>query len=176
MSENKNNENLERDLNENEEVIEESRDEAVKDENSTNKENKEQFKSKNKKWKKEYKRKKVIPWHTVFLWVAVITVVIATLYGAYKNTKPIESDLEYVEFLEYLNNGEIDHASVVRSQNFFTITLKDGKSYKVINPNYDEFRKELLEAGVKMTITDNTALEDVSSAILKIPNEYKHQY
>ena len=114
------------------------------------------------------KRKRVIPWHTIIIGAGVIAMIISTIYTAYKASEPVGSDMHYIEFMEAVEDGRVESCNMVTSQKYFTAVV-DGESYIIVNPGHEDFKKELLEAGVEISVSKNTALEAVADAILTIP-------
>ena len=119
--------------------------------------------------KPERKRKRVIKWQSLIIGTAIFALIISTIYSSYRTSVPVDSSMNYVEFKEHLEKGEVDSAEVIRANKTFEITLTNGEKYTVINPGHDEFKKELLEAGVNMSVADETAVDAVASVIVTIP-------
>ena len=115
------------------------------------------------------KRKRVIQWNTLIILAGIIAMSISTIYIAYKHSVPVDADVSYNEFMKAVDNNEIESVNIIKSQKYFTATFKDGTKATVINPEHDEFKKELLEKGVNISVQTNTALEAVSDAVLTIP-------
>src|SRR5699024_4328349 len=85
------------------------------------------------------------------------------------STAPAKSDISYTQFQEFLNNGKILSANIIESEDSFTVETSSGEMYNVINPDYDEFRKDLLENGVNLNIRERTADEAVLQVVASVP-------
>ena len=114
-------------------------------------------------------RKKVIKWQTLAIIFGIFAVILSTLFSAYNQSKAPETNMTYSEFTELLDNGKIDSAKIVNSQNFFTIKTVDGEEFTIPNPDYDEFKKDIASAGVDLEISKVSPFEAVASAISTLP-------
>lgn len=124
----------------------------------------------NKDDKKPRKRgKKVIKYETLALIVGCIALLVVMAIAAFKTAIPAKSDLSYLEFLDMLENSEIQSAKVVDSQDTFIIQDKEGNTYNVINPDYEEFKKLLLENGVEISVTKQTLVEALTTMLGNVP-------
>lgn len=124
----------------------------------------------NKDDKKPHKRgKKVIKYETLALIVGCIALLVVMAIAAFKTAIPAKSDLSYLEFLDMLENSEIQSAKVVDSQDTFIIQDKEGNTYNVINPDYEEFKKLLLENGVEISVTKQTLVEALTTMLGNVP-------
>lgn len=119
------------------------------------------------KHKKKYK--KPIKIQTLMLIGATIGITIILGYSAFKSTEPAKYDLEYSEFQQMLDDRKIESADIINSEDSFIIRTEDGETYNVVNPDYEDFRKELLEAGVDLNISQRTAEDAVLSTLSSLP-------
>ena len=119
------------------------------------------------KHKKRYK--KPIKVTTLCIVVGCIMTVALNTWNAFKDSAPADSDISYVQFQEYLADGKVVSAEVIDSRDTFNIKLDDGEKYAVINPDYDEFRKELLESGVSIEVSKVSADEAITNALASTP-------
>jgi cell division protease FtsH len=123
---------------------------------------------------------------SVVLFLTVLSIAI-TSYSEYPlESKPIET-ISYNEFLELVDNGDVDTVYYSGSEEYMTVTLyndetrdmtdeeledytyKNEDKRKVLYPAYDEFRKDLLEKGVKLSIlTGKATLIEVLSTLLTL--------
>lgn len=122
-----------------------------------------------KKKKNTSRRKKIVRWDKVFIVIAFITVMSLQLHDVFEDNKPAENNLIYSEFKTMLDNGEIIKADIVSNKDNFKVYTADGREFQVINPKYDEFRKDILEHGVNMDIRKETVLDGIKSMIGSIP-------
>lgn len=114
-------------------------------------------------------RKRIIKWQSLAIGVGIFCVILSTILAAYNQSTAPETNLTYTEFMSKVDNGEIASASIIESQNFFTATDTDGNEYTIPNPDYDEFRKDLMTSGVDLEISKVSVFEAVSSAISSMP-------
>lgn len=122
---------------------------------------------KQKRKKKRYK--KPIKWETLLLVVGFIALMMLSVDQAYKKTIPNSGDINYSEFKQKIDNNEIKSANIIDSSDTFTILTTDGKEYSVINPKYDEFKKDLLESGIEISSSKSTLTEAIANVILAVP-------
>lgn len=122
--------------------------------------------------KKPFKNKmpkKPIRFTTIMIVIgALISVSLAAL-DAYKESAPAESDISYTEFKSYIDSGDIDSVRYIESQQTFNVKLKDGKEYSVINPKYEEFRKDILEAGIRLEVSKTSASDAIIGTLVGTP-------
>lgn len=122
---------------------------------------------KNKRPKKRYK--KPIKFQTIAIWTGCICAIIICMINAYNTTAPASGDLSYLQFKDKLENSQVLEAEFIKSQETFKVTLADGTTYNVIDPDHDEFRKELLEEGVMIQVRQQTADEALRSVLATVP-------
>ena len=99
----------------------------------------------------------------------VIGITIITLIRATEDAKYKSADIEYPVFEEYLASGQIKGAEITTTSKFFVVETVDGEKYTVVNPGYDEFKKDLLEAGVDVSIRQDTAFSSYISVLTTAP-------
>ena len=58
------------------------------------------------------------------------------------------TDIPYSEYLEYVDKNEIESIYYGRNTPNFYIFLKNGKIFRTDNPDYDTFKKEMLERNI----------------------------
>lgn len=122
---------------------------------------------KNKRPKKRYK--KPIKFQTIAIWTGCICAIIICMINAYNTTAPASGNLSYLQFKDKLENSQVIEAEFIKSQETFKVTLADGTTYNVIDPDHDEFRKELLEEGVMIQVRQQTADEALRSVLATVP-------
>lgn len=122
------------------------------------------------KAKKQRKRyKKPVKLSTLAAITAIVSLFIVLMVQAFQSAAPAKSDLSYIDFKEKLNTGEVVSASVIKNEDTFKITLENGEIYNVTNPNYEDFRKELLEAGVDIQVSKRALDEAILSSLGTLP-------
>lgn len=122
---------------------------------------------KNKRRKKRYK--KPVNIQTMCLIVGFVMILGMLAYQAYKSTKPAESDLKYTEFLQLADEGKIESADIIKSTETFKITTVDGEEFNVVNPKHEDFRKEILEKGIDVTVREKSADDAVLGVVSSAP-------
>lgn len=74
----------------------------------------------------------------------------------------------YQEFMADFNTENINEITYSGASEKMTITLKDGSSYETFNPGYEDFRKDMLEAGITLSFSKNTNWVDYAGSVLSI--------
>lgn len=120
-----------------------------------------------KKHKKRYK--KPVKIQQLCIITAVITIIVMLSFQAYKQTEPAKADMTYTEFMELRDSGNVAKAEIIITRETFKITTKDNEEYNVINPKHEDFRKELLEAGIEVEVRDKPADEAVLGILTAAP-------
>lgn len=119
---------------------------------------------KNKKGKKKYSKQ------TKMLVGGLVALVLMTSLTVYKQTIPPETTMTYKDFKEKVEKQEVDEVSLTLNSEVFTVTLKNGEKYDVTNPGHDEFRKELLEGGVEISLANASKDDAMASIVGMIPS------
>ena len=123
----------------------------------------------NKKNKPKKRYKKPIKFQTLAIWTGCICAIIICMINAYNTTAPAAGNMSYLQFKDKLENSQVLEAEFIKSQETFKVTLADGTTYNVIDPDHDEFRKELLESGVIIQVRQQTADEALRSVLATVP-------
>lgn len=71
----------------------------------------------------------------------------------------------YVTFIENLEDGTVKEIEYSYSNENMTVTLDDGTTYDTAFPGSENFRKEMLEAGVELSIADAEGSINIISLI-----------
>lgn len=119
--------------------------------------------------KKPKKRKKIIKFNQIAIVVALMSMLIILGTEAYNTTAPAKTDMTYNEFVKNVNNDNVDSVTIIKSQDTFNVSLKNGEKYSVINPNHDTFKLELLEKGVNIQTSKQTAPEAIRNILGTLP-------
>lgn len=119
--------------------------------------------------KKKKKFKKVINWTRLFIISAVGSLVTVMFINAYMTTKPSNATMSYNTFMEYAETGLIEKINIVKTLPTFNATLLDGQVYSVINPDTEEFKKDILEMGIEIEVQQKTIEEAIISVLLALP-------
>lgn len=115
------------------------------------------------------RKKRVIKWTNILLVIGVFVLIGTMGYTAFKDTRPAESDLSYIDFMDKVNAGEVEKADIVKDEDSFKVYMKDGTEHQVVNPGNEEFKKELLEKGVTLQVRKRTAENAITSTIVSVP-------
>ena len=99
--------------------------------------------------------------------VVLSVIALASMMSFFGNTVAQKPDLTYPEVLEMLESGNVSEVTLYKGSATFTLKDKNGRVYKAINPDYDEFKKDILETGVQITMAEST----VGDALLLIAVE-----
>lgn len=122
-------------------------------------------------WKKNNnkKRKKLFKVNQIALFVSVIVVLLVLSYEAYQSSTPAEANMTYTNFMKAIENNEVDYINITKSQDLFTVTMKNGEKYSVVYPANDTFKLDLLESGVEIQVSKQTYIESIQGIIMTLP-------
>lgn len=122
-------------------------------------------------WKKNNnkKRKKLFKVNQIALFVSVIMVLLVLSYEAYQSSTPAEANMTYTNFIMAIENNEVDYINITKSQDLFTVTMKNGEKYSVVYPANDTFKLDLLESGVEIQVSKQTYIESIQGIIMTLP-------
>lgn len=109
------------------------------------------------KWWKKYTK-----WVYEVLFVGVFIVVNLSVIPLAFEEKPTLSN---TEFMDEVKDGKVEYITLLKSSDKVTVNMKDGKQYTTINLNYDNFMKDISDAGLKDIRTQNNSKFGVLSAI-----------
>ena len=133
-------------------------------------------KNKDKDSKKQYKPKKkkkqwlMIVNPKILIAVGLIAGVLIITFGSVQESTRIkDSDLTLVELQELIDTDQVKDVIIYKGSSNFTINTKDGETYEAVNPNYDEFEKDLLEQGVVIRTAESTMEDAIITASLQLP-------
>lgn len=119
---------------------------------------------------KRVRKKRVFNTNKIVIILSVFIILIASVYTAYTETKPAETTLSYVDFMESIENNYVDKVSIIDTEDTFNVYMKDGTSYTVTNPDNEDFKKELLEKDVNIETRARTAEDAIVNMILVLPS------
>lgn len=77
-------------------------------------------------------------------------------------------EVTYNEFKSMTKENQVEEVIINFSNPTFQFVDKDGQNYETSNPNYDDFKKDLLEMGIKVTEKDNINTNSIVSIILNL--------
>ena len=101
------------------------------------------------------KIKKILNLKYVMIIVGVLIFVSVSLYSAYQSLETTDSTMTYVDFWKEVEAGNIDSVRQIKSESYMTVEDKNGVTYRVVDPDYEDFRKDMLEHGVKVEVTSS---------------------
>lgn len=99
-----------------------------------------------------------------------LTILLSSII-AYEDTLDTTSEVSYSEVFELIESGEVDYIAFASNKDSYTVYLKDGTSYISVNPDYEEFKKDLMEAGADVRlegIDSTTAAVSVLSTLVSL--------
>lgn len=114
-------------------------------------------------------REKAIDFLNIMIVIGAIIIVLSTGISAYISTKPSTSNMTFNDFYDHIESGDVDAVNIIESANYMIVKLNNGESYTVTNPDYDEFKKELLESGVELSISRLSLAEAILSSAMSLP-------
>lgn len=132
-----------------------------------------------KEWLK--KNKKVFAYWGIILFLAIL---VSTGYSNYKNEQITE--VSYNEFLSMVKEGKVDTIYYNSSDEYMRFTLYNDKTKNMTNeelkdykydisdyrrtlyPAYEEFRKDMLTADVKLEVSKDTTVGDIIASVISL--------
>lgn len=122
-----------------------------------------------KKHKDKKRRRKIVDYFSVIVWTMVTITFVVVASQTMIKTIPRDGELSYSEFMSMVDNGEIESVLQTDGEDTLTVYDVDGNTYSVIDAEYDEFRKDLLEKGVTIQTRQLTPRDALSSVIALLP-------
>ena len=77
-------------------------------------------------------------------------------------------EVTYNEFISMAKENTIEEVTIDFSDSDFTFTDVDGKYYTTSNPDYDEFKLDMLEMGIKVTEKDSVNMYSLFGTLLNL--------
>ena len=115
--------------------------------------------------------KKILNLKYVMIIVGVLIFVSVSLYSAYQSLETTDSTMTYLDFWKEVEAGNIDSVRQIKSESYMTVEDKNGVTYRVVDPDYEDFRKDMLEHGVKVEVTSSTFSKVFVSTMTTLPLE-----
>ena len=124
-----------------------------------------------KSWYKHNKvrKKRAINIYNLLMIFMVVTMVCSLVYTTYNSAKPAEADLKYIEFMDRVDSGDVDKVSIIDGRDIMQVYLENGETYNVINPKSEDFKKELLEKGVEITVSKQSFVDALTGVLVTLP-------
>ena len=119
--------------------------------------------------KKKTKKRGIINWTKVLLAFGILVLFIILIMQAIKSAVPIKADMDYLTFMEHVNKGDVSKVNIIDNADTITVYMVDGGICTVTNPEHDEFKKELLEAGVEIETATTKASDAIMGVIVGLP-------
>ena len=123
--------------------------------------------AKNKKKKKSHNR-----FNIIYIVIAIVIILITGIscFCIINNKKDME--LSYNQFVGYMKNNEVKSVKYSQEKEYIVGELSNGKTFKVENPQTDDFKKEMLEYNVDVenitTISAETLVTLFSLTVMLI--------
>ena len=86
--------------------------------------------------------KKILNLKYVMIIVGVLIFVSVSLYSAYQSLETTDSTMTYLDFWKEVEAGNIDSVRQIKSESYMTVEDKNGVTYRVVDPDYEDFRKD----------------------------------
>ena len=124
-------------------------------------------KNKKKKKKKSHNR-----FNIIYIVIAIVIILITGIscFCIINNKKDME--LSYNQFVGYMKNNEVKSVKYSQEKEYIVGELSNGKTFKVENPQTDDFKKEMLEYNVDVenitTISAETLVTLFSLTVMLI--------
>ena len=115
------------------------------------------------------RRKKIIDHRKLAVIAVILSLIISGAFMVYQESAPAKADLDYTTFKELMAAGEIEEVYMVRSSQVMLVTLKNGAKFSVINPDYDECKKDILDAGVNVRVAKRSFDEALANILVTLP-------
>lgn len=107
---------------------------------------------------KKHCNKKIV----IVLLIAVLG--ISSFLGEKRFSKPQE--ISYKEFCQKVESNDVSEISINMEKDNFTFKDSKDVKYKTSNPKYDDFKKDMLEKGIK--VKENKTLIDPAYGLVLI--------
>lgn len=102
--------------------------------------------------------------------IIVFTIYMVTeIVAAVKSAKEVTGNISLAEVFELQNKGEIESVNVVWSEDIFYINLTNGETVTAVNPQNDTFIHDLLDAGINVTVQEETLFDSLTSVVVMLP-------
>ena len=113
--------------------------------------------------------KKILNIKALLILFGQVFFIISGIYQGYDELQATDATMTYIQFWDNVRKGNIESVVQIKSESYMVVTAKDGTTYKVVDPDYDDFRKEMLESGVAVSVTDNTFTSVAISLLITLP-------
>ena len=113
--------------------------------------------------------KKIVSLKNVMMVVGTLIILIFQVYQSYIQLEQTDQTMQYLDFWECVDEGKIDNVRQIASENYMIAEDTDGVTYRVVDPKYEDFRKDMLEHGVKVEVSQQTFSKLLSTLMLSLP-------
>ena len=113
--------------------------------------------------------KKIVSFKNVMMVVGTLIILIFQVYQSYTQLEQTDQTMQYLDFWKYVDEGKIDNVRQIASENYMIAEDTDGVTYRVVDPKYEDFRKDMLEHGVKVEVSQQTFSKLLSTLMLQLP-------
>lgn len=115
------------------------------------------------------KIKKWISLKQILLIIGIAVFIVQGIWSAYQDLEVVDQTMTYVDFWKAVEAGEIDSARQIKSESYMIVEDKAGNEYRVVDPDYEDFRKDMLEHGVKVEVSQSTFQSVIISLFVTVP-------
>lgn len=123
----------------------------------------------NSKSRKGKKRKRLFKSRQFIVLTSFLLIMGFTIFEALDTTKPSKATMEYNEFIQHVNDNNVESISYTKSEDIFVVNLNDGTIENVIYPQHETFLLEVLEAGVSVTVQEKSMFDALLIILTQIP-------
>ena len=115
------------------------------------------------------KRRYAIDAKRISMVILVCAMITAVAIITIQNSEPATVDKQYNEFTQMLDNGEVQEITLYNSGNTFDVLGTDGQHYKVPSPKYEDFRRDMMQTGVKVNVASQTKMDTIKALVSNLP-------
>lgn len=119
--------------------------------------------------RKRKKFKKIVSLKNIMMVIGTLIIVGFSVYSAFTQLEATDSTMTYTDFWKAVDAGEIDNVRQIDSENYMIVEDTDGVTYRVVDPQYEDFRKDMLEHGVKVEVSQSTFSKLLTSLMVTLP-------
>lgn len=118
---------------------------------------------------KAKKKRKPVNFKKIGLIVAVVMMLGMLLMNAWTSTVPTDANITLQGVYEMNEKGLIKEVIITKTADTFKITDTAGVTYSCVNPKYDEFIYDLIQAGIPIKVQQSSLYDALMSMALTIP-------
>lgn len=115
------------------------------------------------------RRRRVVDYYVVAIVIVMVSLFIVIAYSNITKSMPQDGELTYQEFTELIDNQQIESVIHIVGNDTMVVNLKDGRKLTTINARYEEFRKDLMDKGVKIITQEITRKDALTTVVGMVP-------